>query len=174
MYYMITATFKGDDVKDIIKQAKEHFLRPPDGIERIDTWIGMKGRRCFQVLRTDNESLLQRWTMQFRDLFDVEVDPVDHNPSSETDCNIQNLERLAHACRMYADDHDGMLPSAMAALQRYAGEPYDPDAYVLLASGDVLEIENTKDSSKEVLILRKEPLQAVAFVDGHAEIVAIQ
>ena len=173
MYYMITATYKGDDVHDIPKHAKDHFLKLPDGIEHIDTWFGMNGRRHFQVLRTDNESLLQKWMVPLIDLIDFEVDHVDHVPSSEMDCKMQGVEMQALACRMYADDNNGMLPRTMVDLQPYAGEPYDPDAYVLAASGNVYEIEKTKDSSKEVLIQRKELLRAVAFVDGHAEIVSM-
>jgi len=173
MYYMITATYKGDDVHDIPKHAKDHFLKLPGGIEHIDTWVGMKGRRHFQVLRTDNESLLQKWTIQLNDLFDFEVDHVDHVPSSEMDDKMQSVKLLALACRMYADDNNGMLPRKMVDLQPYAGERHDPDAYVLVASGNFYEIEKTKDSSKEVLIRRKELLRAVAFVDGHAEIVSM-
>ncbi len=171
MYYMITATYKGDDVHDIPKHAKDHFLKLPDGIEHIDTWVGMNGRRHFQVLRTDNESLLQKWTIQLNGLFDFEVDHVDHVPSSEMDYKMQSVKLLALAFRMYADDNNGMLPRTMVDLQPYAGELYYPDAYVLVASGNLYEIEKTKDSSKEVLIRRKELLRAVAFVDGHAEIV---
>ena len=173
MYYMITAAYKGDDVHDIPKHAKDHFLKLPDGIEHIDTWVGMNGRRHFQVLRTDNESLLQKWTIQLNDLFDFEIDHVDHVPSSEMDDKMQSVKLLALACRMYADDNNGMLPRTMVDLQPYAGALSDPDAYVLVASGNVYEIEKTKDSSKEVLIRRKELLRAVAFVDGHAEIVSM-
>jgi hypothetical protein len=173
MDYMITATYKGDDAHDIPKHAKDHFFKPPDGIEHVDTWVGMNGRRHFQVLRTDNESLLQKWIMQPDDLFDVEVDHVDHIPSSEMDHKMQSVKLLALACRMYADDNNGMLPRTMVDLQPYAGELYDPDAYDLVASGNVYEIEKTKDSSKEVLIRRKELLSTVAFVDGHAEIVSM-
>lgn len=57
MHYMITATYKGDDIRDIPRHAKQHFLKLPDGIERIDTWMGMNGRRHFLALRTDNEGL---------------------------------------------------------------------------------------------------------------------
>lgn len=173
MYYMMTATYKGDEVHDIPKHAKEHFLKPPDGIQLIDTWVGMKGRRHFQVLRADNESLLQKWTIPLNDLFDFQVDPVDHIPSSDMDHEIQSVKRLALACRMYADDNNGMLPRTMVDLQPYAGELYDPEAYDLVASGNLYEIEKTKDSSKEVLIQRKEWLRMVVYVDGHADIVSV-
>lgn len=173
MYYMITATYKGDDVHDIPKHVKDHFLKLPDGIERIDHWIGMNGRRHFIVLRADNESLLQKWLKPLINLIDFAVDHVDHLPSSEMDDEMQSVELQAQACRMYADDNNGMLPRTMSDLQPYAGEMYDPDAYVLEASGNIYEIDKTKDASKEVLIRRKESLRAVAFVDGHSEIVSM-
>ena len=84
---------------------------------------------------------------------------------------MQSVEMQAQACRMYAYDHNDMLPRTMVDLQPYAGELHDPDAYVLVASGNLKEIEKTKDSSEEVLIRRKTTLRAVAFVDGHAEVV---
>ena len=173
MYYMMTATCRGNDVHNIPKQAKEHFLKPPDGIAPIDIWIGAKGRRHFQVLRTDDERLLQKWVAQLNGLFDVEVDHVDHISSSEMDHRMQGVERLALACRMYAADNHGMLPRTLVDLQPYAGEQFDPDAYELAATGNIHEIENTKNASKEVLIRQNEPLRAVAFIDGHAEIVSL-
>ncbi len=173
MYYMITATYKGSDVSELPKQARDHFLKPPDGIEHLETWMGTNGRRHFQVVRTDNESLLQQWMTPLQDQFAFEVDPVDHLPSSEMDQKLQAVKLLAAACRMYADDNNGMLPRTMVDLHPYAGELPDPDAYVLGASGNINEIEKTKDISKEVLIQRKEWLRAVAFVDGHAEITSM-
>ena len=63
----------------------------------------------------------------------------------------------------------------MTGLQPYVVELFDPEAYVLVASGKLREIEN---SSNAVLLSQKELLpdgqQAVAFVDGHVEIVAVQ
>jgi len=91
---------------------------------------------------------------------------------------MQMVKRLALGCRMYAEENDGMLPSTMTDLRPYVVEPYDPEAYVLVASGKLREIEEIEDSSRAFLIRQKEPLpdgqQAVAFVDGHAEIVPMK
>ena len=64
---MITSTYRSDDVHDIPKPARGHFFELLDGIERIDTWIGLNGRRHFQVLKTENESLLQTRSQCMKD-----------------------------------------------------------------------------------------------------------
>jgi len=85
---------------------------------------------------------------------------------------MQMIKRLALACHMYAHDNDGMLPASLTVLKPYANEPFDVKDYVLVASG---KLSSIKASSSAVLIRQKERLsdgkQAVAFVDGHAEIV---
>ena len=86
---------------------------------------------------------------------------------------MQTLKRLAMGCHMYAQDNDGTLPANLKALKPYVSDSFDAAAYVLVASGKVSEIQQ---ASRAVLIRQKAPLsdgkQAVAFVDGHVEIVA--
>jgi hypothetical protein len=103
MYYMVTATYKGDvlsklheyakgdNIRKLREFAKEHHPKLPDGIEHIDTWVGVNGHRHFQLLKTNDESLLQEWTKQLDDLFDFEIDHVVHAPSSETDGKAPNM-----------------------------------------------------------------------------------
>jgi quercetin dioxygenase-like cupin family protein len=85
---------------------------------------------------------------------------------------MQELKHLALGCHLYAEDNDGLLPGAMADLKPYLGGTFDPDAYELLVSGKLGDVERP---AKTILIRQKEPLAdgryAVAFVDGHAEIV---
>jgi prepilin-type processing-associated H-X9-DG protein len=86
---------------------------------------------------------------------------------------MQELKHLALGCHLYAEDNEGSLPGAMADLKAYVAGPFDPDAYELLVSG---KLEDVEDPARTILIRRKEPLPdgryAVAFVDGHAEIVS--
>jgi len=92
MYFMLTATYKGpDDVVDIYKHTKDRHPKLPNGVEHIDTWVGTNGRRHFQVLKTDDESLLKRWTTQLDDLFDIEIDHVLHGPSTEMHDDSHNM-----------------------------------------------------------------------------------
>jgi hypothetical protein len=88
---------------------------------------------------------------------------------------MRTLKDLALGCHLFAEDHDGMLPATMAELKPYVRESYDPDNYGLVASGALYKI---KEPAKRVLIRSKVLLsggqQAVAFADGHVEIVRVK
>jgi prepilin-type processing-associated H-X9-DG protein len=85
---------------------------------------------------------------------------------------MQELKRLALGCYLYAEDNEGLLPGAMADLKPYVEESFDPDAYELLVSGKLKDVERPEET---VLIRRKKLLPdgqyAVAFADGHAEVI---
>jgi len=89
---MLTATYKGpEDVHDIYKHNKDRHRKLPKGVEHVDTWVGANGRRHFQVLKTDDESLLKKWTTQLDELFDIEVDHVVHGPPTEMKDNSVHM-----------------------------------------------------------------------------------
>ena len=81
MYYMITATYKGEDVSRLREYSKDRHPKYPDGVEHIHTWVGVDGHRCFQLMKTENPDLLREWTSQLDDLFEFEVDHVAPVPS---------------------------------------------------------------------------------------------
>jgi hypothetical protein len=93
MYYMVTATFKdevlselheyakGDDISKLRKFAEDHHAKVPDGLEYVDGWLDVNGRRVFELIRTSNENLIKEWTMQLADLYIIDVDHVIPVPS---------------------------------------------------------------------------------------------
>lgn len=87
--------------------------------------------------------------------------------------SMQMLKHLALGCHIYVGDNDGMLPATLADLKPYVNKPYNPEDYVLVASGKLSDIEQAANA---VLIRQKAPLpdghQAVAFADGQAAIVS--
>jgi hypothetical protein len=54
----------------------------PEGLEYIDSWIEPNFDRCFQLMKTDNLCLLQRWILAWNDLVEFEIVPV--VPSKDT------------------------------------------------------------------------------------------
>jgi hypothetical protein len=86
---------------------------------------------------------------------------------------MQMLKHLALGCHLYAGDNDGMLPASLTDVKPYVDKSYDPQDYVLTASGKLNKIVLP---SKAILIRQKELLldgqQAVAFADGHSEIIS--
>ena len=89
--------------------------------------------------------------------------------------SMQMLKHLALGCICYAQDNDGMLPAELSVMKSYVEKSFNPDDYILVASGKLSEIVLP---SKALLIRQKELLsdgqQAVAYADGHAEIISIK
>ncbi|MFC1761183.1 DUF3303 domain-containing protein [Planctomycetota bacterium] len=93
MYYMVIATFKddvlselheyakGDDISKLRKFAEDHHAKVPDGLEYVDGWLDVNGRRVFELIKSSNENLIKQWAMQLSDLFECEIDHVVPVPS---------------------------------------------------------------------------------------------
>ena len=45
----------------------------PEGLEYVVSWVDEKIERCYQVMRTEDEGLLEQWMANWRDLVDFEV-----------------------------------------------------------------------------------------------------
>jgi len=88
---------------------------------------------------------------------------------------MQMVKHLALGCHLYAQDNDGMLPLEMSEIKPYVEILFNPDEYVLVISGKLSEVVLP---SKAILIRHKAllpgGLQAVAFADGHAEIISVR
>lgn len=54
----------------------EQGRQAPAGIEYVDSWVDLAGKRCFQIMRCDNGKLLLGWVAAWQDLVDFEIVPV--------------------------------------------------------------------------------------------------
>ena len=85
---------------------------------------------------------------------------------------LQAAKHLALACHLYAQDNDDSIPPTTIHLIPYADNTYDPEDFVMVATGKLTQIDNPNETA---LLQQKIPLadgsRAVAFVDGHVEIV---
>ena len=48
----------------------------PPGLLYLDSWIDERLQRCFQLMETDDPSLLDRWTAEWSDLVRFEIVPL--------------------------------------------------------------------------------------------------
>ena len=48
----------------------------PPGLRYVDSWVAERLDRCFQLVETDDPSLLDEWTAEWSDLVTFEVVPV--------------------------------------------------------------------------------------------------
>ena len=74
MHYMVIEHFK--DAPAIYRRLREKGRMMPEGLEYVSSWIDVDLKTCWQLMRTQDESLLRIWTDNWTDLMDFEVVPV--------------------------------------------------------------------------------------------------
>jgi hypothetical protein len=74
MLYMVVEHFK--DAPAIYQRLREKGRMMPEGLEYVSSWIDVDLKTCWQLMRTDGESLLQAWADNWKDLMDFEIVPV--------------------------------------------------------------------------------------------------
>lgn len=90
MLFMVIETFPAGAVLPIYRHLDKNGRGLPDGVEYVDSWITADFRRCFQLMRTDDVTLLQRWVLHWEALgIAMEVVPV--TPSRDTRAAIAPL-----------------------------------------------------------------------------------
>ena len=81
MLYMVIENYQEGRVEEIYRRFEQKGRMLPQGLEYLDSWVSADLGRCFQLMRCDDEKLLQAWIERWRDLIDFEVVPV--SPSRE-------------------------------------------------------------------------------------------
>ena len=74
MLYLVIERFR--DAPAIYQRLREKGRMMPEGLEYVSSWIDVDLKTCWQLMRTDNESLFQAWTDSWKDLMDFEIVPV--------------------------------------------------------------------------------------------------
>ncbi len=76
MLYMVIETFKTKGAREVYRRAREEGRGIPDGLEYVASWVDLDFERCWQLMRTDDPSLLDQWTQSWSDLVEFEIVPV--------------------------------------------------------------------------------------------------
>ena len=74
MLYMVVEHFK--DAPAIYRRLQEKGRMMPEGLEYVSSWIDVDLKICWQLIRSEDESLFRTWTDNWKDLMDFEVVPV--------------------------------------------------------------------------------------------------
>lgn len=75
LLYMVIERFT-QGPKPVYERAAEHGRLLPEGLVYVDSWVDERLDRCFQLMETDDPSLLDEWTARWSDLADFELVPV--------------------------------------------------------------------------------------------------
>ena len=76
MLFMVIEHFRNQDAKAVYARFAERGRQCPDGVEFVSSWVTADMGRCFQMMRTDDVTLLQRWVARWSDLVEFEIVPV--------------------------------------------------------------------------------------------------
>ena len=74
MLYMVLERFK--NAPAIYQRLREKGRMMPEGLEYVSSWINADLTMCWQLMQTEDESLFQSWTDNWKDLMDFEIVPV--------------------------------------------------------------------------------------------------
>ena len=74
MLYMVVEHFK--DAPAIYRRLREKGRMMPEGLEYVSSWVDVDLKSCWQLMCTDDESLFERWTDNWKDLMDFKIVPV--------------------------------------------------------------------------------------------------
>ena len=80
--YMVIETFL-PGCKDMVYErfhARGRML--PPGLFYLNSWLERDGNRCYQLMETNDPSLFQVWTEQWRDLVSFEVRELGEKPKA--------------------------------------------------------------------------------------------
>jgi hypothetical protein len=76
MLFMVVETFRNQDAKSAYRRFRDKGRMMPDGLTFIGSWTTADLSRCFQLMETDDVTLLQRWVAEWSDLVEFEILPV--------------------------------------------------------------------------------------------------
>ena len=76
MMFMVVETFRDHDAKSIYRRLRDKGRMMPDGLSVVNSWVAADLGRCFQLMETDDVTLLQRWITNWSDLMEFEIVPV--------------------------------------------------------------------------------------------------
>jgi hypothetical protein len=76
MLFMVIETFRNQDAKSAYQRFRDKGRQTPEGLAFVGSWVTADPGRCFQLMETDDVTLLQRWAAAWSDLVELEIVPV--------------------------------------------------------------------------------------------------
>jgi hypothetical protein len=75
MLYMVIERFKKPP-EEIYRRARDKGRMMPEGLEYVSSWVDLDFKVCYQLMKTDDESLFAIWIENWKDLVEFEIVPV--------------------------------------------------------------------------------------------------
>jgi Protein of unknown function (DUF3303) len=78
--YMVIERFAPGMKGKVYERFDEKGRMLPEGLTYIDSWLEKDGDRCFQLMETNDRSLLDQWMESWNDLVRFEVIELGEKP----------------------------------------------------------------------------------------------
>jgi Protein of unknown function (DUF3303) len=78
--YMVIERFAPGMKSKVYERFEEKGRLLPDGLTYIDSWLEKDGDRCFQLMETNDRSLVDRWMESWKDLVRFEIIELGEKP----------------------------------------------------------------------------------------------
>ena len=80
--YMVVEHFKNKDAVAVYRRFRDHGRMAPEGLLYLSSWVDDKFERCYQLMATEDASLLGEWMANWSDLVNFEVHAVVTSPEA--------------------------------------------------------------------------------------------
>ena len=74
--YMVIEHFKNKDAVPAYRRFRDRGRLMPEGLQYVSSWVDVKFERCYQLMETQDRTLLDEWIANWDDLIEFEVHPV--------------------------------------------------------------------------------------------------
>ena len=74
--YMVVEHFKNKDAAPVYQRFRERGRMAPEGLVYVSSWVDQRLERCYQLMETEDQALLDQWIANWSDIVDFEVYPV--------------------------------------------------------------------------------------------------
>lgn len=81
--YMVIETFGPGCKARIYERFHTKGRMLPEGLAYLDSWLEKDGDRCFQLMETDDRTLIEAWAVNWEDLVTIEVVEIGEKPKKD-------------------------------------------------------------------------------------------
>jgi len=74
--YMVIKHFRNGDAVSVYRRFRDRGRLAPEGLSYVSSWVNDNLSRCFQLMETEDRTLLDEWMESWSDLVEFEIHPV--------------------------------------------------------------------------------------------------